>query len=657
LVLFHHFRTLHISDIQGFCCRHSDPVFVKLEKIDILLALADEDNFAQILGELAVYGTNDNLEFARKSIQAVARLALFFPRFARKCVDVLIGFVRTKVQEIVEECIVVTVNLLRKYPSHFEVMIGLLFENLPEAVSGPRARAAQIWMVGEYSAEIEDADAVIDEFLERFVDDPVEVQMATITATMKHYLHDKQNGVEAVRNVLTLAANEVNNPDLNDRANLYWRLLSECPDRADFVVFDRSGPDMKADLLVMNKTLVDELIGNVGSVATVFGRFPDDIVPVIAPRITEGREWPGRRPGEDDEEEDEYDFSTQSYEGEEESSNLESSGGSEEYEYSSDDEVIKPKVQPAGKRGDLKRDAGSAPVRKPSPPKGGLGKSTRRAGPKRADDQQEDPFAVAHKKTGLARDDPFAVARDDGSDDEEISEASEKRLPLVLKELASNSMLQVRGRVRLDDGKKRVLELILRNGGSKPLEISSMALGHNYYGLFIDPLAAPIVIKSGKLRLVSSPVHAAKADFEASPRRTLVVNFRINRQKAVAVTMPLALEFILVPASEGGKLSREAFASHVQSIERDCVYVTSARVSGGGIGSVEKAKGELGRHRLFEVLRRGEIGYYSGKTNTGEVVSVELDFREDPDCEVTVRIAQPELGKVIGELVAEVLKA
>ena len=44
--------------MKVFYCKYNDPVYVKLEKIDVLVKVADEKNVDGILGELKEY-SND----------------------------------------------------------------------------------------------------------------------------------------------------------------------------------------------------------------------------------------------------------------------------------------------------------------------------------------------------------------------------------------------------------------------------------------------------------------------------------------------------------------------------------------------------------------------------------------------------------------------
>lgn len=59
----------------------------------------------------------------------------------------------------------------------------------------------------------------------------VQVQLQLLTAAVKLFLKKPTEGVQRmIQLVLSAATNETDNPDLRDRAYVYWRLLSTDPE-------------------------------------------------------------------------------------------------------------------------------------------------------------------------------------------------------------------------------------------------------------------------------------------------------------------------------------------------------------------------------------------------------------------------------------------
>lgn len=59
----------------------------------------------------------------------------------------------------------------------------------------------------------------------------LQVQLQLLTATVKLFLKKPTDNVQRmIQLVLSCATNETDNPDLRDRAYVYWRLLSTDPE-------------------------------------------------------------------------------------------------------------------------------------------------------------------------------------------------------------------------------------------------------------------------------------------------------------------------------------------------------------------------------------------------------------------------------------------
>ena len=79
----------------------------------------------------------------------------------------LLDLIQTKVNYVVQEAIVVIKDIFRKYPNRYESIISTLCENL-DTLDEPEARASMIWIIGEYAERIDNADELLESFLEGF---------------------------------------------------------------------------------------------------------------------------------------------------------------------------------------------------------------------------------------------------------------------------------------------------------------------------------------------------------------------------------------------------------------------------------------------------------------------------------------------------------
>lgn len=117
-------------------------------------------------------------------------------------------------------------DIFRKYPSNYEGIIPTLCANL-EDLDEPEAKASLVWILGEYAEKIDNSEDLLASFLDGFIDEPYQVQFQILVAIVKLFLKKPDGAAQGVvQRVLELATKEADNPDLRDRAFIYWRLLS-----------------------------------------------------------------------------------------------------------------------------------------------------------------------------------------------------------------------------------------------------------------------------------------------------------------------------------------------------------------------------------------------------------------------------------------------
>lgn len=154
------------KEIKVFFCKYNDPIYVKMEKLEIIVKLADLKNIDQVLHELKEYSTEVDVEFVKKSVRAIGRCAIKLERAVERCISCLLELIHMRVNYLVQEAMIVIRDIFRKYPNRFEMIIKELFENL-DSLDNPEAKASMIWIIGEYAERIEDAEAQMGSFLEK----------------------------------------------------------------------------------------------------------------------------------------------------------------------------------------------------------------------------------------------------------------------------------------------------------------------------------------------------------------------------------------------------------------------------------------------------------------------------------------------------------
>ncbi|TFK47116.1 Adaptor protein complex beta subunit [Heliocybe sulcata] len=256
------------NEMRVFFCKYNDPLYVKVEKLDIMVRLASDNNVDALLSELKEYASEVDVDFVRKSIKAIGQTAIKIDSAAERCVNVLLDLIGTRVSYVVQEAMVVIKDIFRKYPATYEGIIPTLCANLDE-LDEPEAKAALIWIIGEYASRIDNADELLSMFVDTFTEESYPVQLQTLTAVVKLFLKKPDVSQGLVQQILNTATKDCDSPDVRDRAYIYWRLLSSDPAAAKGVVLAQR-PPISLSRTTVSPALLDELLSEIGTLASVY---------------------------------------------------------------------------------------------------------------------------------------------------------------------------------------------------------------------------------------------------------------------------------------------------------------------------------------------------------------------------------------------------
>lgn len=256
------------KEIRVFFCKYNDPPYVKNEKLNIMIMLANDSNTDQLLMELKEYASEIDMDFVRRAVRAIGQCAVKIEDAAERCVNVLLELIETKVTYVVQESIVVIKDIFRRYPSRYEGIIPTLCKNLDE-LDDPAARGSLIWIIGEYAEKINNADSLLGTFMEGFKDEYTQVQLQLLTAVVKLFLKKPKTTQELVQKMLQTAS-QTDNSDIRDRAFIYWRLLSSDPQIAKSIVLASNKPPLNINTGGIQSGLREELISELSSIASVY---------------------------------------------------------------------------------------------------------------------------------------------------------------------------------------------------------------------------------------------------------------------------------------------------------------------------------------------------------------------------------------------------
>ncbi|TVY40223.1 AP-2 complex subunit beta [Lachnellula occidentalis] len=263
------------KELRVFFCKYNDPPYVKLQKLEIMVRIANDKNVDQLLAELKEYALEVDMDFVRRAVKAIGQAAIKIESASEKCVNTLLDLIATKVNYVVQEAIVVIKDIFRKYPG-YEGIIPTLCKYIDE-LDEPEARGSLIWIVGEYAEKISNADEILSGFVEGFMEEFTQVQLQILTAVVKLFLKKPDNNQSLVQTVLQQATADNDNPDIRDRAYVYWRLLSGDLQVAKNIILSDK-PPITTTMSSLPPQLLDQLLTELSTLASVYHKPPETFV-------------------------------------------------------------------------------------------------------------------------------------------------------------------------------------------------------------------------------------------------------------------------------------------------------------------------------------------------------------------------------------------
>ncbi|CAI8604306.1 unnamed protein product [Vicia faba] len=152
--------TILEHEIKVFFCKYNDPIYVKMEKLEIMIKLATDRNIDQVLLEFKEYATGVDVDFVRKVVRAICCCIIKLERAVERCISVLLELIKIKVNYVVQEEIIVIKDIFKRSSNIYESIIATLCESL-DTLDEPEAKASMIWKISEYAERIDNAHELL----------------------------------------------------------------------------------------------------------------------------------------------------------------------------------------------------------------------------------------------------------------------------------------------------------------------------------------------------------------------------------------------------------------------------------------------------------------------------------------------------------------
>jgi AP-3 complex subunit beta len=211
--------------------QETDPTFVRKLKIEIMTLLSNSTNIDRILREFSYYTTKEEKEFVTGTIQAIGKCAMRIPEVLDRCMIRLLQLLTLKSPAVVAESVVVIKQLLQlpenvseEAHTHNDDVVKQL-TRLFSKVENPKAKAAIIWVVGEYLDKVgKYAPDILRQLAKDFIilDDTVKLQVMNLSA--KLMVKNPDQSALISQYIFNLAKYDANY-DIRDRGRLLRHLL------------------------------------------------------------------------------------------------------------------------------------------------------------------------------------------------------------------------------------------------------------------------------------------------------------------------------------------------------------------------------------------------------------------------------------------------
>lgn len=154
------------KDIKIFFCNFTEPIYNKMEKLDILYRLVSMNNIDLVLNELKEYSSEVDVQFVKRAVRLIGQCAIKLDKAAQRCVETLVELVKSGISFVIQEAIVALRDIFRRYPNTFEGAMTIVNENL-KSLNDSEAKAALVWIIGEYADRIDGAENQLIRFLDK----------------------------------------------------------------------------------------------------------------------------------------------------------------------------------------------------------------------------------------------------------------------------------------------------------------------------------------------------------------------------------------------------------------------------------------------------------------------------------------------------------
>lgn len=231
------------DNYSDYICSYTDPMYIKLEKMEIMYRMTNDKNAKNVMNEFYEYHKDQNADYVKISIDYIAKICLRInsetPHGIELYIKVLENLPEHLGADYVDTITISAVKIMRVFPKvkGGTQIVKLIADRFKDLFSTD-AKASFIWLLGEYCKRIENSGQILEHFTKTYFTQHPEVQMRILSTGVKMYLFQIEPIDSVMTELIQSISDKSTNPDLRDRAYIYWRLLYKDDEKAKEIIFN-----------------------------------------------------------------------------------------------------------------------------------------------------------------------------------------------------------------------------------------------------------------------------------------------------------------------------------------------------------------------------------------------------------------------------------
>ncbi|GAB0496630.1 hypothetical protein MMPV_007943 [Pyropia vietnamensis] len=280
------------GNVRAFFCKYNDPLYVKVEKLELMVRLTRSEDAVAVLAELREYANEVDVSFVGRAINAIGQVALGAAESTTtdRGVDALISLLARPLPHVVQPAVLALRDVFRRHPGRYgRHVAAIAADSVADVLDDADAKAALAWILGEYVDAADGALARLRACADALVDESPSVQLCVLSASVKCLLRRPSDKVAQAlaSDVVRFCMSQSESVDVRDRGFLYARLLQAVSGAGT----DASGGDAGSAgvnrervrrVVLANKPassgaadelpteLVEELLGHLSTLAAIY---------------------------------------------------------------------------------------------------------------------------------------------------------------------------------------------------------------------------------------------------------------------------------------------------------------------------------------------------------------------------------------------------